>query len=198
MKVEILSNRRVFDGFFKVDEATLRYERFDGRMSDVVARLNLERGDSVAAIIVNIDTEHVILVSQFKFPTYAKGPGWLTEALAGTIEPGEDARGALVREAMEEAGYLVTNAEPIGAPFYVTPGGSSERINLWYVEVRNSDKRGPGRGAVSEGEDIRLVEFPVSEIDSLIEGGTIVDAKTLVGLMWLQRRRARTQREPAK
>jgi hypothetical protein len=32
MKVEILPKRRVFDEFFKIDEATLRYERFDGRM----------------------------------------------------------------------------------------------------------------------------------------------------------------------
>ena len=44
-KVEIISRKRVLDDFFKVDEAYLRFERFDGTMSEVVRRLNFERGD---------------------------------------------------------------------------------------------------------------------------------------------------------
>jgi ADP-ribose pyrophosphatase len=197
MKVEILSKRRVFDGFFKVDEATVRFERFDGSMSDAVSRLCFERGDSVAAVIVNLDTRRVLLVSQFKYPTYAKGPGWLTELMAGTIEHGEDPRAALAREVLEETGYRIMQAEPIGT-FYVTPGGSSERIALWYTEVRNADKVQAGGGAASEHEDIRLVEIPLDDVDDLIDSGSIADAKTLVGLMWLQRRRARARKETAR
>src|SRR5262249_41357329 len=45
-KVEVISRRRVFDDFFKVDEAKLRFERYDGTMSEAVRRLNFERGDS--------------------------------------------------------------------------------------------------------------------------------------------------------
>jgi ADP-ribose pyrophosphatase len=194
MKVEILSTRRVFDRLFKVDEATLRYERFAGGMSDIVTRLCFERGDSVAAVIVNVDTRHVLLVSQFKYPTFAKGPGWLTEVMAGTIEPGEDARTALAREVLEETGYRLAQAEPIGT-FYVTPGGSSERIVLWYAEVRDSDKVAPGGGAAGEHEDIRLIEVPLDDLDAMIDSGSVADAKTLVGLMWLQRRRDRVGKE---
>jgi ADP-ribose pyrophosphatase len=190
MKVEILATRRVFDGFFKIDEATLRFERFNGGMSNVVRRLCFERGDSVAAVIVNVDTRRVLLVSQFKYPTYAKGPGWLTELMAGTIDRGEDARSAVTREVLEETGYRVMEPEPI-CTFYVTPGGSSERIVLWYIEVRNADKVQAGGGAAAENEDIRMIEVPLDQVDTLIDSGSIEDAKTLLGLMWLQRRRAR-------
>ena len=194
MRVDLISLRRVFDGFFKVDEARLRYERFAGGMSDEVTRLSLERGDSVAAILVNLDTERVLLVSQFKFPTHAKGPGWLVELMAGSIEPGEEPRTALDREVLEETGYRLTHAEPI-ATCYVSPGGSSERVLLWYAEVRNADKIQEGGGAAAEHEDIRLVEIPLHELDATIDSGAIADAKTLLGLLWLQRRRTRAQME---
>jgi ADP-ribose pyrophosphatase len=194
MKVDIISSRRVFDGFLKVDETTLRYERFDGTMSGPLTRLSVERGDSVAALLVNVDSGRAILVSQFKFPTYVKGPGWLTETAAGVIEPGESPREALVREILEETGYRVTEAERIGT-FYVTPGGSSERIILWHAEVRDADRVAPGGGAAAEHEDIRLVEIPLDEIDAVIDAGDIADAKTLVALLWLQRRRGRARKE---
>ena len=36
-KVEILERHRVFDGFFKIDQTELRYERFDGSMTPITA-----------------------------------------------------------------------------------------------------------------------------------------------------------------
>ena len=38
-RVNVESKRRLFDDFFKIDEIRLRYERFDGRMSDTVRQL---------------------------------------------------------------------------------------------------------------------------------------------------------------
>lgn len=190
MKVDILSTRRVFNGFFKIDEATLRFERFNGEMSDVVSRLSLERGDSVSAILVNVDTGHIILVSQFKYPTHANGDGWLTEAMAGSIGPGEDPEAALARETLEETGYRLRHSEPIST-FYVSPGGSSERVFMYYAEVHNDDRVGTGGGLANEHEDIHLVEIPLDRLDEMLDGGEIADAKTLVGLLWLQRHRQR-------
>ena len=88
-RVEIERKRRILDDFFKVEEAHLRYERFDGKMSPVVRRLNFERGDSVAAVIFNPGTQRLLLVNQFKYPAYDKGPGWITETVAGTIDKNE-------------------------------------------------------------------------------------------------------------
>jgi hypothetical protein len=59
---------------------------------------------------------------------------------------------SLRRELLEEIGYEANLIEPI-ATFYVSPGGSSERIRLFYVEV--SDPREKGAGRRSAGRDRR-------------------------------------------
>ncbi len=53
-KVHIESQERIFDDFFKIDEAHLRFERFDGQWSDTVRRLNegrLDRGRKYVDLI---------------------------------------------------------------------------------------------------------------------------------------------------
>ena len=186
-KVVIHAERRVFDGFFKLSEAEVSFERFDGTMSRPVKRLNFERGDSVAALLYNSDSRRVLLVEQFKYPTYEHGPGWILEAVAGIVEPDETPESALRREVLEEVGYEIGTLEPI-ATFYVSPGGSSERVFLHYAEVTDAGKVGDGGGVGAEGEDIRTVELTLEELDRLLATGSIQDAKTLVGVQWLKRR----------
>jgi nudix-type nucleoside diphosphatase (YffH/AdpP family) len=190
MKVDIKSKRLVFDDFFKVEEATLRYQRFDGTMSATVSRRNFVRGDSVAAIVFNADTQHVILVNQFKYPTYDKGPGWISEVVAGILEESESPEDAIRRELIEEIGYRSRRLRHIST-FYVSPGGTSERIILFYAEVTNEDRIGSGGGVEAEGENIRLVELSLSDLHSALESNDIVDAKTLVGALWLQQENER-------
>src|SRR5260370_36448091 len=152
MKNVVVEDKKVvFDGFFKIEEATLKYERFDGTMSQTVRRLNLNRGDSVAALILNTDTNKVVLTNQFKYPTYENGDGWIIEIVAGMVDRDENYDDAVRREVLEETGYQVDALTPIST-FYVSPGGSSERIILYFVEVRNSDQIGSGGGVASEAE----------------------------------------------
>ncbi len=186
-KVIVHSKQRVFDGFFKIDEAMVSYERFDGKMSGPVRRLCFERGDSVAAVVYNRDSRRALFVKQFKYPTYEKGPGWIIETMAGMVEADEPPESAVRREVLEELGYEVEKLEPI-ATFYVSPGGSSERIFLYYAEVRNAGKATQGGGNLSEGEDIETVEFTREELARLVNSGTIQDAKTIIGIQWLQSR----------
>jgi len=185
--VEIKSKKLIFDDFFKIQEAILRYRRFDGQMSGTVRRLNFERGDSVAAIILNRDTQRVILVNQFKYPTYEKGPGWIYEIVAGVLNANEAPEAAMRREMLEEIGYRADNLTYLFT-FYLSPGGSSERIILYYAEVENADRVSRGGGLASEDEDIQLVEFSLPEAWQALESGAIVDAKTIVALMWLRNR----------
>src|SRR5260221_11506655 len=122
-RVEILNQRVVFDDVFKIEEATLRFERFNGQMSEPVRRLVFERGDAAAALLWNRDIQKGIPIKQFRYPTYKKGPGWLWEVGAGMIDQGEQAGGTLRREAQEKVGYQVGDVQPI-ATFYVSPGGT--------------------------------------------------------------------------
>jgi nudix-type nucleoside diphosphatase (YffH/AdpP family) len=185
-RVSIERKRLILDDFFKVEEAYLSYERFDGSMSPTVRRLNFERGDSVAAILVNKARNTVVLVNQFKYPAFDKGPGWITEVVAGMIAKDETPENALHREVLEETGFRIRNVEPI-ATFYVSPGGSSERIKLYYAEIVSTPKQ-EGGGLAEEQEDIKICEIKTKEILAQLERGEIVDAKTILGLMWLRRR----------
>lgn len=193
-KVIVHTKKRVFDGFFKLDEAEISYERFDGHMSGCLRRLSLERGDSVAAIIYNRDSEKSLFVNQFKYPTFEKGPGWIMEIVAGMIEEGEPPESTLKREVLEEIGYAIETVEHI-ASFYVSPGGSSERIILYYVEVSGRSTAGPGGGLESEGEDIEVVELSPNELAHLLESNSVQDAKTIVAIQWLLRRLERANNE---
>jgi ADP-ribose pyrophosphatase len=184
-KVEIDRKSTLFDDFFRIEEARLRYERFDGTMSDAVRRLSFERGDSVAVVLFDPATQRLLLVNQFKYPTFEKGPGWVTETMAGMIDEGEDPETAARREILEESGYEVRALQHIST-FYVSPGGSSERIVLYFAEIADTDKVGRGGGLAAENEDIATVELTLDEALEQIRTGEIVDAKTIVGIYWTQ------------
>lgn len=186
-KVEIQSKKLIFNDFFKIYEAIIRYLRFDGQMSKPVRRLVFERGDAVAAIIWNRDTQKVILTNQFRYPTYEKGPGWIYEVIAGMLTSNEQPEEAMRREMIEETGYQPGQLTHI-ATFYVSPGGTSERIMLYYAEISNADKIAAGGGLASENEDIQLIELSASELWNKLDNGTIADAKTIIGAMWLRRK----------
>ncbi len=190
-KVEIIEEKTVRDGFFKVIKARLRYENFNGSWVEPSPLEKIERGDLVAALIWNKDTRKVVLVEQFRYPTYEPekhGTGWITEVAAGVIEKGEEPQETVKRELIEEIGYKVETLEHIG-DFYVSPGGSTEKIFLYYAEVRSVDKIAQGGGVEQENEDIRILEYSWEEILSMLNNGEFNDAKTVIALMWLKSRR---------
>jgi nudix-type nucleoside diphosphatase (YffH/AdpP family) len=189
-KVHIISEKVVFDDKFKVLETRLQFEKFDGQMSPPLRRLTFERGDAAAALLWQRDKQRLLLVEQFRQPTYTKGPGWIIEAVAGMVKPREEPEAAMRREILEEIGYQVRDMEYI-ATFYLSPGGSSERIFLYYAEVGESDRVEAGGGAAGEHEDIRLVEYSKSEIDAALDRGEIEDAKTLVAVQWWELKKLR-------
>jgi nudix-type nucleoside diphosphatase (YffH/AdpP family) len=184
-KVEIKEKKRVFDDFFKIDEAVVQFEQFNGQMSPPVRRLNFERADAAAVLIFNKDAQNVVLVNQFRYPTYEKSGGWLMEIVAGMLDKNEIPTECIRREVMEEIGYQVEKLIPIST-FYTTPGGSSERIFLYYAEVINSDKISPGGGADTEHEDIQIVEFSLPDLWKALDSGKIMDAKTIIAILWLK------------
>jgi ADP-ribose pyrophosphatase len=173
----------LLDDFFKVDEAEVSFERFDGSMTPPVRRLVFERGDSVAAVVFDRDSKRLLLTEQFRFPAFEKGPGWLIELIAGMIDRGEQPQDALRREIEEELGYRADRIEHI-ATFYVSPGGSSERIWVYYAEVDDASHVSAGGGLPGEHEDIRILRMSPDEARAALQDGTIADAKTMVGLQW--------------
>lgn len=183
-RAEVISRRRLLDDFFRVDEAEVSFERTDGTMTPPLRRLVFERGDSVAAVVVQRESGSVLLTEQFRFPTLGKGSGWLLEVMAGMIDAGESPEAALRREIEEELGYRVGEVEPIST-FFVSPGGSSERVWLYYAEVVGSERVSDGGGNAAAHEEIRVVRLSRDEARAALREGRLIDAKTIIGLQWL-------------
>jgi ADP-ribose pyrophosphatase len=180
----VKSKKRVFDKHFKVDEAKVAFTSYKGDTVEATL-LVFERGDSAACILHETDTDTIILTEQFRFPTFEKGPGWLVETPAGSVDPGESPADCIRREMMEEIGYKLGKLKPI-AKFYVSPGGSSERIHLFYAPVTSAalvDKA--ASGLTGHQEDVKRVRMSRA---AFLEGwrkGKFEDAKLLVGAGWL-------------
>lgn len=189
MKKVLIDNQKIiFNDFFKLEDAVVSFEKFNGEMSEPARRLSLERGDSVAVLVYNQTTQKLILINQFRYPTYKNGDGWIIETIAGMIDKDESAEAAVRREVQEEVGLNITSMEFIST-FYLSPGGSSERIHLYFSEVDGEDAKYKGFGGmIAEGEDIKVEEMSLNEALLGIKSGEIVDAKTILGIYWFKNR----------
>jgi ADP-ribose pyrophosphatase len=184
-RVEVLEKERVYSGFFSLDRALVRYERFDGSMSKPVERLSFERGDAVGVLLHDPERDQVVLVEQFRYPVYAAGEaGWLLEIVAGMLQPGEDPVVVARTEALEEAGYEVGELEHL-ATCYLSPGGSSERVHVYAARIYIDQQASPGGGVRTEGEDTHLRIVSRAEAMGLLRAGAIRDAKTIIALLAL-------------
>jgi len=190
-RVDFRSHRRLFDDIFKVDEVIVAHQQYDGTMSVDERLLIFERGDAIAVLLFNAEKRTVVLVEQFRAPVLigrrredpASANGWLTEAVAGTIEPGESAEQAVIRETLEETGYRIEDPELIGK-FFSSPGGSSERIFLYFARVSEAEKLQKGGGL--DGEDIKVLQIAVDDLLDRLAKGLIEDAKLAIAAHWLK------------
>jgi len=190
-----------FGKLFRIVRATLRYRRFDGRLSKPVTRINFERGDSVGVLLYDSQDDAVILVRQFRYPVYAaldpderEGDGakraWLLEIVAGVVDGGRAIMEVAHRELLEETGYQVKGDLQSIATFYPSPGGTSERVHLFLGEVDHRQRVGKGGGVLAEGEDTQVVMLPFHEAMDMVARGEICDAKTIIALQHLALLRA--------
>jgi nudix-type nucleoside diphosphatase (YffH/AdpP family) len=190
-KAEIRRQTRLFDDFFKIDEVIVSHQRQDGTMSPDQRRLVFERGDAVAITLLNLDTKSVVLVNQFKVPSLIgrrrddpkTTDGWITEAIAGMIDANETPEQAIIRETKEETGYQISNPRLI-SKFFSSPGGTSERIFLYFAEVHETDRIGNGGGL--DGEDITVVQMPLNDLFEQLAKGSIEEPKLAIGAYWLK------------
>lgn len=184
-KVRVTNERIVFDDFFRIKAAEVSIMAKEGRWTPQRQFLSFERGDAVAAVVTDPDREVAVLIRQFRYPAMCTDSGWLLELVAGMLPEGETPENAIRREINEEIGYTPVSLTPISI-FYTSPGGSSERIFLFHVEIDLDTLSGEGGGLPGSGEVIETVTIPFKKVFEYIDGGEIVDAKTLVGLMWLR------------
>jgi len=185
--VEIKSKKTVFKGRYKIDEYTFDFDRAagKGRLTDV-KRMVFERGDSAAALIHDVERDVIVLAEQFRIATYDKGPGYILEAMAGSVEEDEEPEDCIRREMMEEVGYRAGHLTLVSQG-YVSPGSSSERIFLYYAPVMTAYLVNPkASGLAAEKEDVKRVEFSREDFLARVDAAFFDDAKVMALGFWLK------------
>lgn len=190
MKFSIANQHTVYNGFLKIVKADVTFEQFSDGKNIVAPREMMERGDSVGVLLYERDTRMFLLTRQFRFPAAIKDQqagyndaGWLDEIPAGKLESDENPEVCAQREVLEELGYECQQLSLI-AQFYVSPGGTSERIWLYYAEVESKDKIQEGGGLASEHEHIELVKYDLSRLKHNMKDGRLRDAKSILAVQW--------------
>ncbi|MFL6635661.1 MAG: GDP-mannose pyrophosphatase, partial [Massilia sp.] len=112
--------------------------------------------------------------------------GFLLEAAAGMLDGADPAERAMA-EAREETGYAIDHVQP-ALQLYVSPASTTERIHLFVAEYDRARRCDGGGGNPDEGEDIEVVELDFDDALAMVETGDIVDAKTVLLLMYLERK----------
>jgi ADP-ribose pyrophosphatase len=189
-RIEVIEKSSPYRGYFRIDRYLLRHRMHDGGWTTPLMREVFERGQTVAVLPYDPAADTVVLIEQFRIGAYAAGlEPWLTEAVAGTIEAGENAEDVARREVLEEAGCSVTELERIGT-FLLSSGASSETTAMYCGRV---DSRGVGgvHGLPHEGEDILVSVVPADEAIARVAGGEIANGYAVIPLQWLALNRER-------
>lgn len=109
----------------------------------------------------------------------------LLEIPAGTMEPPEPPDACAFRELTEETGYSAKKMELL-TTFFPAPGILDEKMFLYLATGLQL-----GEHAREKGEEIENEIVSLEHAVSLMDSGEIHDAKTMLGLMFLERKKSR-------
>jgi ADP-ribose pyrophosphatase len=182
--VQLIAKERAFQGYFAIDIYRFRHRTFAGGWTGEIRRELFERGHAVVVILYDPDRDEIALIEQFRIGPYAAGDNpWLIECVAGIVENGETPEQVAIRECQEEAGAAPSDIFHV-AKISVTPGGSSETVQLYCARIDATQIDGL-HGLEHEGEDIRVFTVPVTEAYAMVKDGRINNSLAVIAVQWL-------------
>ncbi|AXE31003.1 GDP-mannose pyrophosphatase NudK [Chromobacterium phragmitis] len=178
-RVEVLS-----DDWHVLRKTTFDYQRRDGSWQ-TLSRETYDRGNGATILLYNRARRTVILTRQFRFPAFVNGhDGMLIETCAGLLDQ-DDAETCIRRETEEETGYRIDNVRKVFEAF-MSPGSVTEKLFFFVGEYHPRDKIGNGGGVEADGEELEVLELPLSQALAMVDGGDIADGKTIMLLQYAQ------------
>jgi nudix-type nucleoside diphosphatase (YffH/AdpP family) len=182
--VEIRKVETLSEHWYPLRKYTLAYPRRDGTRQTIEREVYFN-GPGAAVLLFDPGRQTVLLIRQFRLASQVNGEaGWLIEACAGFVEAGDDPRETARKEAGQETGYRLRNLRNV-FELYMSPGASAEKLHLFVAEYDPGERSGTGGGRREEGEDIEIIELPLSRAWAMVKSGEIVDAKTVLLLQHL-------------
>mgnify|MGYP000005837427 CR=1 FL=1 len=182
-RVKIKSTEVLSDNWYLLNKVTFDYLRNDGEWQTQI-RECYDRGNGATVFMFNKETKNIVLIRQFRIPTYLNGneSGLLIETCAGLLDA-DDPETCIKKEIFEETGYKIEKVTKVFEAF-MTPGAVTEQLHYFIAEYTDDMKSSLGGGLDSEQEDIEVLEMPFSDAVTLMNEGKIKDAKTLLLLQY--------------
>lgn len=135
------------------------------------------RHPGAVMIVPLLDDGRLLMERQYRYPLGRV----MLEFPAGKLDVGEDPLACGKRELLEETGCTAAEWAHAGV-LHNAIAYSDEGIHIFFA-------RGLTRGErkLDAGEFLDVVTHMPADVDSLAASGQLTDAKTLIGLLWLQR-----------
>lgn len=175
LREETLQSTQVYRGHF-LDVRSDRVRLPDG---DTAGREYIVHPGAVMVVPL-LDDGRVVIERQWRHPLARV----MIEFPAGKLEAGEPPLECAVRELIEETGYRAAEWARAGI-LHNAIAYSNEGIEVWFARGLVAGTR-----RLDAGEFLEVGAATQAELERLAMRGDITDAKTLVGLLWLQNWRA--------
>jgi ADP-ribose pyrophosphatase len=168
---EQISSQQVYRGHF------LDVRRDEVRLPDgkVAAREYIVHPGAVM-IVPLLDDGRLVVERQYRYPMGRV----MLEFPAGKLDAGEPPLQCAIRELAEETGYTAREWARAGI-LHNAIAYSNEGIEVWFARGLE-----PGERSLDAGEFLDVGAATVDELDAQAARGDLTDAKTLIGLLWLQ------------
>ncbi len=182
-KVNIKNIKNLSNDWYTLDKVNFDFQLKNGSWQNQ-NRECYNRGNGAAILLYNTIKKTVILIKQFRMPTYLNGNenGMMIEVCAGLLD-GDDPLTCIRKETEEETGYKIGTPVKV-FEIYTSPGAVTEIIHYFTAEYTDEMKVNDGGGLATESEEIEVLEIDLDEALSMIADGNIKDAKTIILLQY--------------
>ena len=175
LRETLLASEQVFRGHF----LDLRRDRVRLPNGETAQREYIVHPGAVMVVPI-LDDGRLVVEHQFRYPMARV----MLEFPAGKLDAGEAPLQCAIRELAEETGYRAREWARAGI-LHNAIAYSTEGIEVWFARGLRAGQR-----KLDAGEFLEVSVTSAQQLADMARSGELTDAKTLIGLNWLQLWRA--------